>query len=347
MNWVRACKLISLPRLRTCFEEDPRGEITQLALWSAYNDAFAKAKLTRPLMQAKDFITNVSNTFTSAQARVVPNEQDPSRPKYTIGGVRPRAVPVDQRGRPYTRCLWRTTAPSTNGTTLNGLAHAPAKHTECDLSVAKPEELWDHVLTAHFSVPKDPTTGKFSLPENFAEQNPGKTWNCHWGGCKHFGHGGSQDVRQVFKHVQTHLPDTTLLAPIHRQHNLSVEAVATHPSHASSLSGKGFLNTAVDERADAAGLPLASVLVLRNLARQMGKIDLANAGSSGVNALGGDANKGKAFSWVEKCFAPVRERLGFVMAWNHSLKEYLPALDGLIDRGLPPVGGEEKMVVDP
>ena len=56
--------------LRTCFEADPEGEITQLALWSAYNDAFSQAPLRKPLMPAKDFITNVSHTFANAQAQV-------------------------------------------------------------------------------------------------------------------------------------------------------------------------------------------------------------------------------------------------------------------------------------
>jgi len=56
--------------LQTCFEADPEGEITQLALWSAYNDAFSQAPLRKPLMPAKDFITNVSQTFANAQAQV-------------------------------------------------------------------------------------------------------------------------------------------------------------------------------------------------------------------------------------------------------------------------------------
>jgi len=251
------------------------------------------------------------------------------------------------------RCLWKIPAPSTNGLNpngVNGIPHFPPKETECDLSVAKADELLEHVLAAHLSISKDPSTGKFSPTNDSAT----KKWNCHWGGCKHFPLQGVQDIRQVAKHVQTHLPDTTPLAPIHRQHNFTAEAVAARPTPSSSLTGKGYLNTAVDERADAAGLPLASVLVLRNLARQMGKIDKANSSSSSMNTLGGTAvtQQGKGHGgvcWVERCFAPVRERLGYVMAWNNSLKEYLPALDGLVEKGMPQpqaVGGAEAMVVD-
>lgn len=298
-------------------------------------------------MQAKDFITNVSATFTTAQAQVVANELDPARPKYTIKGVRPRAVPVDLRGRPYMHCLWLTPPPATNGT-FNPLHPPSTKPVECEFSFAKADEMWDHVLAAHLSVSKDPVTGKYPSPESFVEVNPGKHWNCEWSGCRHFGNEGIKDLRLLTKHVKTHLPDTSRSAPIHRQHNITADGVLMRPHLAASSSGKGFLNTAVDERADAAGLPLASVLVLRNLARQMGKIDLANAGSSGVNALGGTENKEKGPGYVERCFAPVKERLGFVMAWNHSLKEYLPVLDGLVERGMPAFSatGGDAMVVD-
>lgn len=298
-------------------------------------------------MQAKDFITNVSATFTTAQAQVVPNEQDPTRPKYTIKGVRPRAVPVDLRGRPYMHCLWHTSPPATNGTS-NPLRSTQNKPFGCDFSFAKADEMWDHVLTSHLTITKDPVTGKYPSPESFVEVNPGKHWNCKWGGCQRFGSQGTKDLRLLTKHVKTHLPDTSRSAPIHKQHNITTDGLAQRPHHSASLSGKGFLNTAVDERLDAAGLPLASVLVLRNLARQMGKIDLANAGSSGVNALGGVETKEKRPSHVEKCFAPVKERLGFVMAWNHSLKEYLPALDGLVERGMPalPKTAGDAMAVD-
>lgn len=298
-------------------------------------------------MQAKDFITNVSATFVTAMAQVVPNEQDPARPKYTIKGVRPRAVPVDLRGRPYMHCLWLTPPPATNGT-INPLHPPQTKHVECEFSFAKADEMWDHVLTVHLSITKDPQTGKFPSPESFVEVNPGKFWNCEWSGCRHFGNEGTKNLRLLTKHVKTHLPDTTRSAPIHRQHNVTAETLASRSLQGASQSGKGFLNTAVDERSDAAGLPLASVLVLRNLARQMGKIDLANAGSSGVNALGGTENKERGPGHVEKCFAPVKERLGFVMAWNHSLKHYLPPLDGLVEKGMPAVSatGGDAMLVD-
>ena len=122
------------------------------------------AKLTRPLMQAKDFITNVSSTFTSAQAQVVFTDPDPTKPKYTIRGVRPRSIPVDLRGRPYLKCLWRTPAPTTNGhgPGVNGhdLKH---KDSECDFSVMRAEEVIDHVMAVHFNIHTIKETGKYDV----------------------------------------------------------------------------------------------------------------------------------------------------------------------------------------
>jgi chromatin structure-remodeling complex subunit RSC9 len=272
-------------------------------------------------MQAKDFITNVSATFATAQAQVVPNEEDPARPKYTIRGVRARAVPVDARGRPYMRCLWQTPPPAINGTQQNGTPVRETRPTECDMSVARAEEMWEHIITVHLGVSKDAETGEFTLEST----EIGKKYSCHWGGCHNPTAQNQSDVKVVAKHVQTHLPDNSSQGSQRRLHNITTEAISSRPPHSQSTSGKGFLNTSVDERGDAAGLPLASVLVLRNLARQMGKVDAANA------AL---ARGKKPECWVEKCFAPVRERLFYVMAWNVSLREYLPALEGLVDRGI-------------
>jgi chromatin structure-remodeling complex subunit RSC9 len=309
--------ITNYPRLRTCFEEDPHGEITQLALWSAYNAAF-KGKETRPLMQAKDFITNVSTTFASAQAQVVANEEDPSRPKYTIRGVRARAVPVNKRGEPYMRCLWVLPSPATNGFSSAYNGQQSAKGTECDMSVAKAEEMWEHIASVHLGVAKDTEAGRFKIED--AETDSGTLYSCRWGGCKNPAAQNQSNINVVAKHIQTHLPSDTLLYS-HRIYNTSTPA-APNP-----LSGKGFLNTATDERQDAAGLPLASVLVLRNLARQMGKVDakfVAEAGRTTKERIG----------WVEKAFAPVRERLFYVMAWNNSLRDYMPTLEGLVDKGI-------------
>src|ERR1700761_7256206 len=138
-----------LSRLKTCFIEDPNGEITQLELWSAYNEAFNSLPGEAQLMVAKDFITNVTTVFPSAVARVVPHEHDRSRSKYTMKGISPRAVPIDVRGRALLRCQWRTAVrPSTENPAPAG---SDSLHNDCDLwfSPQNPEELWTHIIDQH------------------------------------------------------------------------------------------------------------------------------------------------------------------------------------------------------
>ena len=361
----------------TCFEADPDGEITQLTLWQAYNECFNSADMKQNLMQAKDFIQNVSVTFPTAQAQVVANEADPKRPKYTIRGIRPRAVPVDSRGRPYMRCLWQTPVVRSVEETSSGMQNGAAKlpnYAECDLSVAKPEEMWEHIITSHLGLSKDPATGKYTAGNSGATQprsphakdpaldamdvdgaaaagaaaatapaDPAQSWTCHWSGCAHFG-APVADAAAVARHIMTHLPDTSIGAALRRPHNRTAEsredlqALKYRPL---SLERR-FWNTLVDERKEAAGLPLAAVLVLRNLARRMALVDEADRGAVRFANGGGEGEEGEEGAngrrldegWVERCFAPVRDRIFFAMAHNLSLKEYLATLLAIVDASM-------------
>ena len=68
----------------------------------------------------------------------------------------------------------------------------------------------------------------------------------------------------------------------------------------------------MDERGDAAGIPLSAVLVLRNLARQIPKTD-ADISS----------NQAEASEWVSTLFKPVERHLFEIMAHNKSLVSVL------------------------
>jgi chromatin structure-remodeling complex subunit RSC9 len=288
--------------LKTCFEEDPAGEITQIQLWSAYNAAFQEAMAANPsafkaLMPAKDFITNVSTTFGGASAQVLTVG---GQPKYTIRGIRPRSVPVDpSTKKQYMRCCW--IAPSlVNG--QSGLKQL--NNGECGEFASGARAMWEHIVGAHLKVPRDQETGQWLLEpkpdidmENgdaIATSKP-QTYNCHWANCTHF----PTDTDSAFlagQHVKTHLPDTSIKQAIHARHNRAAEdsrpsTSSVQPSAAGNGSALGsanrytptpnaqnltpnfrYFNTATDEANDAAGLPLSSVLVLRNLARQLNKI---------------------------------------------------------------------------
>ena len=295
---------------------------------------------SRPLLTAKDFITNVSATFPGATAQVI----NTPAPKYTITGIRPRAVPVDMRGKNYLRCLWRM----------------PGSNAECDAFAAKASLMWDHVVSEHLNVPRDPTTGKFDLQH--AER---RAYSCEWGSCKRFRDGTDDAVGgsntspyTVAMHLRTHLPDESNQSSGSsgsggaggsglgkRRRTLTEKelssSLSTSTTSSSGKEHKVFLNTQTDERNDAAGLPLASILVLRNLVRQLPKIEppsqeryrgrerqgVDGAAMEHVDDVGDEEDREEEdASWVKLFFAPVKEQLYYVMAYNLTLREYIASL---------------------
>ncbi|KAK8157734.1 RSC complex subunit Rsc9 [Phyllosticta citrichinensis] len=364
--------------LKTCFEEDPSGEITQIALWTAYNAAFNgpiqkaqaqhqasslpstpgsnappanQGKPPKPLMAAKDFITNVSTTFPTASAQVV-NSGGTS--KYTIKGIRPRTIPVDLRNRPFIKCMWLSDSAFSNGPKARG-------EEECGEFVKEAKQMWDHVLSTHLGCSKD-ANGKWHVedsPTNGVKEEsatPDKKYDCLWGGCRRFSRNGEgAAVLDVARHVITHLPDGSEKAPQRNQHNRSVAASAAparttdqHPQQAlygpygppngrhvgyngtrmDPLSEMKWLNTAFDGLTVAQGLSGGSVMVLRNLARRLVVVSAGRGAEAGVDVDAGDGGGEKTVSvqgenLVRKAFAPVMEELFFVMAHNQSLKESL------------------------
>jgi chromatin structure-remodeling complex subunit RSC9 len=410
--------------LRTCFEEDPTGEITQIQLWSAYNAAFQDSMtantVLKALMPAKDFITNVSTTFSSASAQVINSN---GAPKYTIRGIRPRTVPVDPTTKkPYMRCCWHP--PSL----LNGLSDT--KHStnriECGEYASGSKAMWEHIVSVHLQVPRD-ETGKWLLeqkPDINMENGDAVTstkptkYFCHWGGCTHFGSTGTDSAFEAGQHVKTHLPDTSIRYAIHARHNrtpsnsapLTTSAQARyenfqpqfgqpvglgslgmgsrwtdkHPYNSSGLHQSSpqipspqpapnfrYYNTATDETNDAAGVPLSSVLVLRNLARQLGKLPppssvrevpgrpshkrsageaspdhhrstgakkprLSDAAKEAERDIARDEQEeqeAQQAGWVPRVFTPVKEQLAFVMAHNLTLRNYMGPLFRAIYEG--------------
>lgn len=352
-------------RLRTCFEEDPNGEITQIAFWQAYQGTFLDHVAARPLLQAKEFISNVSTTFPGATAQVLNGPV----PKYTITGIRPRAAPVDMRGKSYLRCLWRLPTPSSSSSSPH------SSSVECDAFALRSSLMWDHIVSEHLNVPRDPTTGKFDLQN--AER---RAYICEWGGCGRFSDDRTNEKRSPFAvamHLRTHLPDDgsgnannggSSASGSHSQSgsvgsisssingvaggaakksrsansftNSQSNAVSGTNSNNHSSHPKYFLNTQTDERNDAAGLPLASVLVLRNLIRQLPKAEtpvpiLNKGGSDGSRDMNGashveedDEVKGEEgeAGWVKRLFVPFKEQLYFVMAYNLTLREYIVSI---------------------
>ncbi|KAF4309503.1 hypothetical protein GTA08_BOTSDO01988 [Botryosphaeria dothidea] len=347
--------------LKTCFEEDPMGEITQIALWTAYNAAFqgpiqkltaqqsssslpstpgssappsTPAKPPKPMMAAKDFITNVSNTFPSAAAQVITAG---GVQKYTIKGIRPRSVPVDMRNRPYIKCRWVSPPAFPSG--------SQSGSEDCGEFVKEPKQIWEHVLQQHLGLTRD-SDGTWKLEEaatngigdeNEANGQAPKKLDCRWAGCLHFARAGEEPTAfEVGKHVQTHLPDSSDKSQMRSQHNQSTNSVL---DAASTLQQpyfgpfSSFRNTAGREQTSEIKW-LNTAMDERTVAQSLSGASamvlrnlarrLSAVGAQPKKQANGDTEmETDDGGWVRRVFAPVKEDLFFVMAHNQSLKEGL------------------------
>lgn len=155
--------------LRCCFEESPNVDITQITIWQAYQGRF----LQNNPMAASDFIKNVSTTFTSAQAQVVPG----STPRFIIKGIRPKLVITDPSGTPFMRCLW-------------GEEPCMSWH-------RNGQKLWEHLVEDHFEVPRN-ADGKFSATTG--------SYRCEWANCTKHARTPETSAAKASQHVRVHIP---------------------------------------------------------------------------------------------------------------------------------------------
>lgn len=217
--------------MRCCFEEDPESDITQIALWQAYQARFTEFVATGlPLLPAAEFIKNVSAAFTTASAMVLPTQQGQ---KFIIKGIRARETPLGLKGDIYLACKWADHA--------TGLA--------CKATLRTPQDLWAHVLGSHLPPPTEST-----IPAPL---------HCSWSGCKRFGDRGETDRLKVVAHVRTHMPDKPVVDTLPREEQEMME----DPEGRVIIKR---CQTQLDERGEAGGIPLTSALVLRNIKRRGG-----------------------------------------------------------------------------
>ncbi|TGZ84934.1 hypothetical protein EX30DRAFT_392334 [Ascodesmis nigricans] len=301
--------------MRCTFTDSPEHDITQIALWQAYQSRFNDFAPQHPLLPAAEFIKNVSVAFASASAMVIPaNPQTGTQPKFIIKGIRPREVPVDTRGKEYVRCRWDT----------------------CLSNIKDTRELWHHILLQHIGV--DPQSGaaiksgderdreererlQQQLPPQLGPDgqplplpplppppptpaidiptDPSLTavpLRCKYYACRYSAtHPPFTTPMEMAFHVRTHLPSANSYL-----HSL--------PKEEQEMMADPFgriiiqrCQTSTDEKGEAVGIPLTSVLVLRNIRRRgggMGKMVLADC----------------------------RERLGEVMCLNKTLAGYVTEL---------------------
>lgn len=279
--------------MRVCFEEDADGDVTQIALWKAYESRFEEfVRQGKKLLAAADFIKNVTMAFRNAAAMVVTSPQG-GQQKFIIKGIRPREVPLSLKGELYISCQWE-------------MGH----RTLCSGSFPSVQDLFSHILAVHVppartasvqpgeeksvngengvhtngvengekdsaetgDVPMIDAEAEQVAPEVAADAAPCEpmVYFCKWRSCGKFDPHGCTDRRKVAAHIKTHIPDAK-----HNQPNPFSGAPETAQDETSlslnvTISQKlVFANrsTVVDEKGEATGIPLTSVLILRNIAR--------------------------------------------------------------------------------
>lgn len=228
--------------LRCCFIEDGDCEITQIALWQAYQSRFADPRVPGGgVLPAAEFIKNVSTTFTNAQAQVINGPG--AATKFIIKGIRPLETAYSFQGFPYLYCQW---ADNTK----------PSK--ECQRAFTTPADLRTHVFSEHMNLKATDTPGQYNL-----EKADSPVHTCLWDNCTKFRSSGpSTDTPLVAGHVSSHLPED--LAP-DAEPPTSKRAVLQE-----RIVRKWFyMDSPVNERGEPVGVAYKAALVLRNLAKNL------------------------------------------------------------------------------
>ncbi|KAJ5612529.1 hypothetical protein N7510_005723 [Penicillium lagena] len=226
--------------LRCCFIEDTECEITQIALWQAYQSRFADPRVPGGgVLPAAEFIKNVSNTFTNAQAQVINGPGTAT--KFIIKGIRPLETAYTFEGFPYLYCKWADNS-------------SPSKM--CQQAFASPTDLRNHVFADHMNLEAAEEPGQYKLD---AAERPIHT--CQWDNCNRFRVSGpSTNTAMVAGHVSSHLPEDR---PADARPPSSKRAVLQERI----VRKWYYMDTPVNEKGEPFGIAYKAALVLRNIAR--------------------------------------------------------------------------------
>ena len=226
--------------LRCCFVEDPECEITQIALWQAYQNRFGDIRTPgATALPAADFIKNVSNTFINAQAQVI--NHPGAQAKFIIKGIRPLETAYTFDAFPYQYCKWADNS-------------KPSKM--CQRAFSSPTDLRHHVFADHMNLQPEETPGQFKLE---TAETPIHT--CLWDKCVRFrASGPSNNTALVAGHVSSHLPENR-------------PADAKPPSTKRAILQERivrkwyYMDSPVNEKGEPFGVAYKAALVLRNIGR--------------------------------------------------------------------------------
>ncbi|KAL2018253.1 hypothetical protein VTK56DRAFT_1007 [Thermocarpiscus australiensis] len=344
--------------LRCFFEEDPDSQITQIAIWQAYNQAFNEPlkRQGRPMIQAPDFIRHISAVYQSAGAQVIREGPMGEVQKFIMRGIRSRSHPTTPEGQAYSQCQWRRPP-----------GQQPAK---CGVWNLTMEKMWEHIVTDHLGE---------SRSEDGKYQNREGTYTCAWDTCTKYQQPTKLHLAHLMTHIKTHLKAEELrraAATLQQSGDGGGSGGASsHPPPPPSSSHGGGVAAAPprrpkprvvkpaktitvtyeetpsqrDERnpnapPQAAGIPYSAALILRNIARNVVKTpseeallkqgredDGGEEGQEGQEGEGGGGEGGEG-GWNERLFRPVMQRLWEVFTENRLLASYMADLFKLLNQ---------------
>ena len=225
--------------LKCCFEESRDDDITQIAIWQAYQGRFQN---NNPI-PAAEFIKNVSSTFSTAQAQVINGPQ----PRFIIKGIRPRRILVDLQGQALFRCFWENTRQDPYDTNA-----ARTQRHICNNWHPTRKAVWTHILQEHLNVPREPDG-------RFANNSIGE-YRCRWTGCLRVA--PFTRPNEVGAHIRSHIPET-----IEAMSRLVLELAGVGEDKEPEVTRHLSYFTAIDEHGNPIGVSFMSVMILRNLAR--------------------------------------------------------------------------------
>ncbi|KAL9113911.1 MAG: hypothetical protein Q9227_002045 [Pyrenula ochraceoflavens] len=239
--------------LRSCFEESPGTEITQIQIWQAYHTMFQNDKY----LPASEFIKNVSATFAGARAEVT---IEGGQNKFIITGIRPKRMLTNLSQRPYKQCLWHLDqVDSDNNPTTK----------PCGAWILEREDLWKHILNTHLVLPKNSDGPGFKNVTSTPEEPV--SYKCRFDGCTRAPFTAS---RHIADHVRLHIPADPTPLTASSSRDPEVLKPAAFRSDVKYLVD-------LDERNYLTGIPLQSILILCNIARSINRLYEANP--NGVN----------------------------------------------------------------
>ncbi|KAL8848672.1 MAG: hypothetical protein Q9221_006346 [Calogaya cf. arnoldii] len=357
--------------LKCVFEEHKDSEITQIALWHAYQARFLQysnpaAPSATGLLPAAEFIKNVSIIFETAAAQVVNGVQN----KFIIKGIRPRRHPTDSRNHIYLRCMWKS----------------PGQANPCSEYLPNADALQHHLWQAHCGLRyKEGSTTQYSAEQTNVRNHK---VDCYWNGnCHRFSEGVPRlepTIYNLVRHIPIHIPHEGKDARNNKTHKTGQPSIVNPhhfvpntlgprgvhdprflagakglPMSRSEIDPEGkeavwqymsYYNTPVDEKGEPCGLSHTAALVLRNIARHIVKAngilkDGDLVGHEGVsredlerwmsNEENAELVSERGAAWMERLFAgEVWEGLCWVMSYNRTLGPVVADVLALVRKGM-------------